>query len=180
MSVLSAAEAPLFSVRGKEGEPLSLRNIGVRAGDKVIYVVVKSAWSGTGKEAKKTYNPDKYYTLTVSQEEAGANAELEPNDDWAHATPLPRDGYREGFLSPKGDVDYYVLRTDQPVLAKFQLSGVERLDLILSVIKPPAAGCNGKYRVLPPLPDTFRCGTPRRSCRNSFTRNLDSSSRRRP
>ena len=34
--------------------------------------------------------------------------------------------YLEGFISPKGDVDYYVLRTEQPVLAKFHLSGVER------------------------------------------------------
>jgi hypothetical protein len=136
LSIMSAAEAQLFNVRGKEGEPLSLRNVGVRATDRQVYVVVKSAWIGTGKDAHRGYNPDKPYTLTVSQEEAGANAELEPNDDWQHATPLPLDGYREGFLSPKGDVDYYVLRANQPVLAHFELSGVERLDLELSLMKP--------------------------------------------
>ena len=122
--ILSEAEAPLFQARGKEGEGLSLRNIGVRTTDRVIYVVLKSAWSGTGKDARRGYNADKPYTLTVSKEEAGANAELEPNDEIAKATPLPPNGFRDGFISPKGDVDYYVLRTEQPVLATFRLSGV--------------------------------------------------------
>jgi hypothetical protein len=140
LQVLSEAEAPLFQARGKDGEGLSLRNVGVRAADRIVYVVLRSAWSGTGKEAKRGYNPQKPYTLTVSKEEAGANAELEPNDEIAKATPLPPNSFREGFISPKGDVDYYVLRTEQPVLAKFQLSGVERLDLVLSVVKPTEDG----------------------------------------
>ncbi|MFZ5470686.1 MAG: ABC transporter substrate-binding protein [Myxococcota bacterium] len=136
VAVLSEAEAALFQVKGKENEALSLRNVGVRATDRLVYVVVKSGWSGTGKDAKRGYQPDQPYTLSVGQEEAGANAEYEPNDELAKATALPRDGWREGFLSPKSDVDYYVLRTAQPVLAKVQLSGVERLDLVLSVVKP--------------------------------------------
>jgi hypothetical protein len=136
LSVLSEAEAPLFHVAGgKEGDAISVRNVGVRATDKVIYLVVKSAWTGAGKDAKRSYNPSLPYTLAVEQEEAGASAEYEPNDDLMHATPLPKDGYREGFLSPKSDLDYYVLKTDEPVLAKVQLSGVERLDLTLSLVK---------------------------------------------
>jgi hypothetical protein len=137
LAVLSAAEAPLFSLRGKEGEALALRNIGVRATDKVVYVVVKSAWVGTGKEAKRTYNATSPYTLTVSLEEAGANAELEPNDELYKATPIHGSGFKEGFLAPKSDVDHYVLRTTEPVLAKVELSGVERLDLVLSMVEPP-------------------------------------------
>ena len=138
LSVLSAAEAPLFvTPRGKEGEGYSLRNIGVRASDRVVYVVVKSGWVGTGKEAKRGFNSEKAYTLTVTQEEAGANAELEPNDELYKATPLPAYGYKEGFLSPKGDVDNFVLKTAEPVLAKVELSGVERMDLELSVVAPP-------------------------------------------
>lgn len=134
LSVLSAAEAPLFNIQSKDGEPLQLRNVGVRATDQVFYVVVKSAWSGTGKDAKKSFNAERSYTLTVAPEEAGANAELEPNNDRGSATPLPNNGFREGFLSPKGDVDYFVLRADQPTLARIQLSGVERLDLQLSMV----------------------------------------------
>ncbi|MBI3181247.1 MAG: ABC transporter substrate-binding protein [Myxococcales bacterium] len=137
LSVLSAAEAPLFQVKGKDGEGLSLRNVGVRAMDRMVYLVVKSAWTGTGKEARRSYNPDLSYSLSVVPEEAGANAEYEPNDEPFKATLLPRDGFREGFLSPKGDVDYYVLKADQPVLAKVQLSGVERVDLVLQLVKPP-------------------------------------------
>ncbi len=136
LSVLTEAEAPLFQVKTKDNEGLSLRNIGVRATDRVIYVVVKSAWSGTGKDLKRGYNAGKYYTLTVAQEEGSATAELEPNDELLKATPLPRDGFREGFLSPKTDLDYYVLRLGEPALAKIQLSGVERLDLVLTMVKP--------------------------------------------
>jgi hypothetical protein len=138
LSVLSAAEAPLFvTPKGKDGEGYSLRNIGVRASDRVVYVVVKSGWVGTGKEAKRGFNSEKPYTLTVTQEEAGANAELEPNDELYKATTLPTYGYKEGFLSPKGDVDNFVLKTAEPVLAKVELSGVERMDLELSVVEPP-------------------------------------------
>jgi hypothetical protein len=140
LSVLSAAEAPLFQVRGKDNEGLSLRNVGVRSVDRLIYVVVKSAWMGVGKDSRRGFNADKPYVLNVGLEEAGANAELEPNDDMAHATPLPLNGFREGFLSPASDVDYYVLRTDRPVLAKVTLSGVERVDLVLSLVRPKASG----------------------------------------
>lgn len=137
VSVLSAAEAPLFTLRGKEGEALTLRNIGVRATDRVVYVVVKGSWVGTGKEARRTFNATTPYTLTVSQEEAGANAELEPNDELYKATPLTAGGYREGFLSPKGELDHFVLKTSEPVLARLELSGVDRLDLVLSMVEPP-------------------------------------------
>jgi len=139
VQVLSAAQATLFETKGKDDEGLSLRNIGVRESDQILYVVVKSGWMGTaGKDLRRGYSSDHSYTLTVSQEEAGANAELEPNDVMDKATPLPAaGGYREGFLSPKSDVDYYVLKTDQPVLANVQLSGVERVDLMLSVVDPP-------------------------------------------
>ncbi|RYZ40315.1 MAG: ABC transporter substrate-binding protein [Myxococcaceae bacterium] len=137
ISVLSAAEAPLFTLQGKEGEPLALRNIGVRATDRVVYLVVKGGWVGTGKAQRRTFNAQVPYTLTVTQEEAGAHAELEPNDELLKATPLTGAGFREGFLSPKSDVDNYVLTTREPVLAKVELTGVDRLDLTLSMVEPP-------------------------------------------
>ncbi len=136
VQVLSEAQAQLFIGRGQEGEAFDQRNVAVRATDSVVYVLVRSAWTGSGKGAHRGSNPDVPYTLTVSREAAGANAEFEPNDDLAHATPLPLNGYREGFLSPKGDVDYYVLRVPQPSLARFELTGLDRVDLILSVVAP--------------------------------------------
>jgi hypothetical protein len=140
LAVLSAAEAALFEIRGKDNEGLTLRNVGVRANDSTVFLVVKSAWTGTGKEAKRGFNGEKPYSLTVSIEPAGANAELEPNDELARATPLTPNGYREGFVSPKTDQDYFVLRTPQPVLARFQLSGVDRMDLALELVRPKQGG----------------------------------------
>ncbi|HXX30921.1 MAG TPA: PPC domain-containing protein, partial [Myxococcaceae bacterium] len=136
VQVLSEALAQLFLGRGQEGLAFDQRNVGVRAQDRIVYVVVRSAWSGTGKDARRGSNPDVPYTLTVAREAAGVNSEIEPNDDLAHATPLPLNGYREGFLSPASDVDYYVLRVPQPSLARFELSGIDRVDLVLSVVEP--------------------------------------------
>ncbi|HZA13928.1 MAG TPA: ABC transporter substrate-binding protein [Myxococcaceae bacterium] len=140
VAVLSAAEAPLFEVRGKDNEALTLRNVGVRADDRTVFVVVKSAWTGTGKDARRGFSAEQPYSLSVSVEPAGANAELEPNDDLARATPLTANGFREGFISPKTDLDYFVLRTPQPVLARFQLSGVDRVDLALELVRPKEGG----------------------------------------
>jgi len=138
VQVLSEAQAQLFLGRGQEGQAIDQRNVAVRAVDRLVYVVVRSAWAGTGKDAHRGSNPDVPYTLSVSRETAGANSEFEPNDDMAHATPLPQNGYRDGFLSPAGDVDYYVLRVQQPSLAHFELSGLDKVDLILSVVEPGA------------------------------------------
>ena len=148
VQILSEAQAVLFGSKGKENEALSFRNVGVRATDKMIFVVIKSAWSGTGKEAKRGYNADKPYTLTVTKEAAGANAEYEPNDDFTKATPLPLDGFREGFIASKSDVDYYVLRSAQPVTVRAQLSGVDRLDLVLSAVRPNPDKPNAPEQVL--------------------------------
>lgn len=136
LSVLTEAEATLFTAKSNAGAGLSLRNVGVRVSDRVIYVVIKSGLIGPGKDAKKGFNADTYYTLTVAPEEAGSSAEYEPNDDAAKATELPRDGYREGFIAPRGDVDYFRLRTGGPSLAKVAVSGVEKVDLQLSVVRP--------------------------------------------
>ena len=47
------------------------------------------------------------------------------------------NSYREGFLSPRGDVDFYRLVIDGPSVATLQLSGVEKVDLALSVVTEP-------------------------------------------
>lgn len=140
VAVLSAAEAPLFEVKAKEDEALTLRNIGVRANDRVVYVVVKSAWSGTGKDARRGFNAEEAYTLNVAIEPAGANAEFEPNDELAKATPLPPSGFREGFLAPTSDQDYFVLRSEEPLLARFELTGVDRVDHQLEVVRRTPEG----------------------------------------
>ena len=95
LQLLTEAEAVLFSAKSAEGAGLSLRNIGVRANDRVLYVVLKT----TGK---KGFNASTYYTLTVSPEDSNGTTELEPNDEAAKATDLPSNSSREGFISPRG------------------------------------------------------------------------------
>ncbi len=139
LAILTEAEAVLFTAKSKENGPLSLRNVGVRAADRVIYVAVRSATVGAGKDAKKGMNPDLSYTLTVAPEDTSGNAEFEPNDEASRATELPPNSYRDGFISPKGDADVFRLVTEGPSIAKLQLSGVDKVDLVLLVIKPVEA-----------------------------------------
>lgn len=140
LQILTEAEAVLFSAKSKENGPLSLRNVGVRASDRVIYIAVSSAAIGSGKDAHKGANAEISYTLTVAPEDTSGNAEFEPNDEISRATELPPNSYRDGFISPKGDVDVFRLVTDGPSIAKLQLSGVDKVDLVLSVIQ----GAEGK------------------------------------
>ena len=136
LQILTEAEAVLFAAKSRENGPLSLRNVGVRASDRVIYLAIRSAAIGAGKDTHKGANPDLSYTLTVAPEDTSGNAEFEPNDEPSRATELPPNSYRDGFISPKGDVDVFRLVTDGPSIAKLQLSGVDKVDLVLSVIKP--------------------------------------------
>ncbi len=136
LQVLTEAEAVLYSAKSKENGALSLRNVAVRATDQRVFVTVRSALMGTGKDARRGANPDVSYTLTVAPEDSGGNAEFEPNDELARASELQPNSYRDGFLSPKGDVDYFRLVTDGPSIARLQLSGVDKVDLVLSVVRP--------------------------------------------
>ncbi|MEW5737449.1 MAG: ABC transporter substrate-binding protein [Myxococcota bacterium] len=140
VQVMTEAEAVLFSAKSREGGPLSLRNVGVRESDRVIYVVVRSNPVGAGKDARRGFNATTSYTLTVAPEEAGGSAEYEPNDERDKATDVPPNSYREGFLSPKGDLDYFRLVTDGPSIVKVQVSGVEKIDLVLSLVTVSADG----------------------------------------
>jgi hypothetical protein len=136
LQLLTEAEAVLFQSRSRESFGLSLRNVGVRQSDRVLYVAVRSAPLSTAKDAKPGFNGERPYTLTVVPEEASASGEYEPNDELAKATDLPPNSYREAFINPRGDVDHFKLTTDGPSLVKAQLTGVEKVDLQLSVVRP--------------------------------------------
>lgn len=142
VQVVTEAETVLFSAKGQPGAPLSLRNLGVRLADRALFVVLRSTPIDGGKDkaAHRGANPDVGYTLTVAPEEAGDSAELEPNDEPGDATPLPANSYRDGFISPRGDVDYFELLTDGPQVASFSLEGVEKVDLVLSLVQLRAGG----------------------------------------
>lgn len=135
VALVNAAQATLFSTRGKApGDPVEVRNLALRAGEREYFVVVRSAPIGTGKEAKRGSSLSEGYTVTAEVEVAKGAVELEPNDDPAHATPIGPAGSIEGFIAPRGDVDVFVVHADAPVFARAELSGVEHLDLELAVL----------------------------------------------
>jgi hypothetical protein len=140
LKVLTEAEAVLFSASAREGQGISLRNVGARAKDAVLFVQLKA----TGKDPKgqpdggRGANSTSYYTLTVAPEDTQGSSELEPNDEGSKATTLPMSGTREGFVTPKGDVDYYELNAEGPVVTSVSLSAVEGVDLTLSMVDPAA------------------------------------------
>lgn len=137
VEVANQAQAVFYAARSREvGEGIQVRNLALRPGETRYFVTVKSAWMGAGKDAKRGYNASAPYTLTVTPEEAGTNAELEPNDEAAKATPIFGEGTKIGYFAPKGDVDYYAVKCERPSLLKIELSGVDRVDSILSLVKP--------------------------------------------
>jgi hypothetical protein len=79
------------------------------------------------------------YTLFATLESGPDDLEIEPNDDAAHATSMG-SGTRSGYLAPAGDVDFYRIRTDQPMILRAEVSGLERADVEMQVL---AAGRPG-------------------------------------
>lgn len=140
VQILTEAEAVLMASKSSPGLGVSLRNLGARERDRVLYVVIKSALLPAAKDSKEPpkrgFSTGTYYTLTVAPEDAQDGNELEPNDEADKATSLPGNAYREGFLSPKGDVDYYRLDVDTPSAVTIELGGLEAVDTVLSLLNP--------------------------------------------
>ncbi len=141
VELANQAEAVFYSARSRApGEGISVRNVALRPNETRYFVIVKSAWMGSGKDVTREFNQTEPYKLTVTQEEVQGTAELEPNDEAGKATPLVGDGVRHGYFAPKGDVDYFLIRYEQPSLVKVELSGVDRVDSVLSVVRPAEGG----------------------------------------
>lgn len=137
VELANQAEAVFYSARSRApGEGISVRNVALRPNETRYFVIVRSAWIGSGKDVTREYNQEAPYRLRVALEEANGSVELEPNDDPDKATPLVGDGVRQGFFAPKGDVDYFLVRYEEPSLVKVELGGVDRIDSVLSVVRP--------------------------------------------
>lgn len=62
--------------------------------------------------------------------------EKEPNDDYAHATPLPAGRTAEGALGSPSDVDWYLVRASRDGVLSARLSGIREADWVLSIRGP--------------------------------------------
>ena len=97
------------------------------------YLVLRSAPSGAGRKAVRGANPRVPYRLLAALESGPDDLEQEPNDEPARATDIAPGGTRTGYLSPPGDVDWYRIRAEQPMILHAEVSALDRADLELSV-----------------------------------------------
>ena len=98
------------------------------------YLVLRSAPVGTGRKVVRGANPRVPYRLIAAVESGPDDLEQEPNDEPARATDIASGGTRTGYLSPPGDVDWYRIRAEQPMILHAEVSALERADLELSVL----------------------------------------------
>ena len=97
------------------------------------YLVLRPAPSGAGRKAVRGANPRVPYRLLAALESGPDDLEQEPNDEPARATDIAPGGTRTGYLSPPGDVDWYRIRAEQPMILHAEVSALDRADLELSV-----------------------------------------------
>jgi hypothetical protein len=123
VQVLDSIGAKLLERKGAKGEPVTLRNVGVKASEPFYLVVVRGS----------DRNLLGRYSIRVDAEQAlGGPTEQEPNDDKSHATPVEPGTAISGFLGPS-DQDFYRLRLTAPQIVRVELSCPERLNIKIAV-----------------------------------------------
>ena len=152
VAVYDSVEHKMIEQRGRKGDRVAIRNIRLPSSEPNMFVVVR---------AESGRNLDTRYTLHLRTEEAKADAELEPNDDPAHAVPLV-DGTILGYLGP-GDVDVYRYAAAMPVELDFEATPPEHVDLKIEVIREDgtvvAKVDAGKRREAERLPNLYVPGS---------------------
>ncbi len=120
------------SDQGGIKEPEAVSDIAVPAGDD--YVVVDSAWKKVDQRWVKDYeNAQEPYTLTLNVAPDDGTTEREPNDSNALATAVQVGKDYRGYIQPAGDRDFYKLVLAAPQNVAITVSGVPKLDLVLTV-----------------------------------------------
>jgi hypothetical protein len=100
LEVLDATGHPLAVANGQPGEAIAVPNV--------------AAWSGSFYLRVRAAGPEVQaggYRLVVHLGPFDAGAEIEPNGDAAHATPLAPGGEAVGYLGWRHDQDWYRLPT---------------------------------------------------------------------
>ena len=142
----------MIEQHSRKGERVAIRNVRLPSSEPSVFVVVR-ADAGRNGEAR--------YTLRLRTEEAKADAELEPNDDVAHAVPLG-DGNFVGYLG-SGDVDVYRYTAAMPTELDFEATPPEHVDLKVEVLGEDGAVLMkvdaGKRREPERLPNIYVSGS---------------------
>src|SRR3569623_1030060 len=123
LAVYDSVEHKMIEQHGRRGDRVALRNVRLPSSDPNVYVVV-------GADAGR--NLDKRYTLRLRSGDAKADAEVEPNDDPAHAVPLG-NGTVTGTLGP-GDADVFRYSAPEPTELSVEVTPPPRVDVGLEVL----------------------------------------------
>jgi hypothetical protein len=137
LAIFDQNQSPIATLRAsKVGSEIEERDLALRADTTAVYLVV------TGSAHDPRGAAPAPYQITVSRETAPADFEIEPNDTAPQATPIV--SRRSGYLSPQGDVDYYLLHLNEASVLHAVVSPLDHVDTELAVVDEE----NGKDRVL--------------------------------
>ena len=128
LAVYDSVEHKVTEQRGRRGERVAIRNVRLPSSERYMFVVVR-AESGRNLHAR--------YVLHLRTEPAQPDAELEPNDDPAHAGVLV-DGTMSGFLGP-GDRDVFRYTTAMPVELDVEVASPDHVNAKLEVLREDGA-----------------------------------------
>jgi hypothetical protein len=138
--VRGSDQAPIGAYKAVEaGDDLHLPDLALPVAPETnLFLVVKSAYVvGVGGKAKRIANPNVAYTIELQSVMMPPGIEREPNEDAMHATALDlTQPVHQGFLSPKSDVDWYLLHVNAASILRAEVSGVENVKTVLALIDP--------------------------------------------
>jgi hypothetical protein len=105
-----------------EGE--IIKNMGVEEG--VYYVKLFN-------KDEDVDNPDNEYTLFVEKNSWDDEQEFERNDDRMSANELKVNGLKKGYITPRGDRDFYLFRVTDGSILRFEITPCVLLDLAIQI-----------------------------------------------
>ncbi len=85
--------------------------------------------------SKRGESSDLVYNLSVKSFPYSESYEIEPNDNKENATPINGNKIT-GFISKKGDLDYYYLEYNRRVRKNFTLHGIRDSEINISITDP--------------------------------------------
>ena len=122
LAIADATGKKLSETRGRRGERAALRNVLVPPGTAQLFVIATADFG---------WSADQRYDLRVSAELPKPGAEVEPNDDPAHAQAIT-DGTVQGYLG-RGDVDVFKYTAAAPVMLTVEIAPPERASAKLEI-----------------------------------------------
>jgi hypothetical protein len=127
LAIFDQNQAPVATLRAsKIGAEIDERDLALRPETTAVYLVI------TGSPHDTRGPEPAAYQITVHREPAPADFEVEPNDTPSQATRIGT--HRAGYLSPAGDVDYYLLHLGEASVVHAVLSPLDHVDTELAVV----------------------------------------------